>query len=196
MVLTKFLWTTWYVFRHFVPTSALTLITQLHSLHHSLALNILDTLKAVSRPPIRPKRKYTTQQSNDRARLIEQTDEQTANDGSVRSIRGEGEGWQPTKRLKTEKRDRWRVLLQNWIAWVSTFGDPFETEKSILLRVGKAAFVQIEPFVDNSVGLFMPFYGYSKILFLFYLLVTRPSVSPLHAPVTSETNPAQIRADP
>lgn len=43
----------------------------------------------------------------------------------------------------------------------------------------KAAFIQVEPYVDNSIGLFMPFYGYLKTLFLLYFIVTRPSVSPI-----------------
>lgn len=138
------------------------LVPEFHS--HSLALNILDTLKAVSRPPIRPKRKYT-----------HQTRHNEPDEGPVKD-----EVWQPAKRLKTEKRDRWRLLLQNWIAWVSeqcVYAHAGGNSDFICVLGWKAAFVQIEPFVDNSVGLFMPFYGYIKVLFLLYLLLTRPSVS-------------------
>ncbi|KAI5451580.1 hypothetical protein NCC49_001565 [Naganishia albida] len=104
-----------------------------------LALNILDTLKALKRPP-RVKRKPS---STSRVRF--EDDQQGP---------GESEAWQPVKRLSPVKREYWRALLQNWVAW--------------------AAFVWIEPWL-NRLGIVVPFYGWFKVLFLLYLCLTRPS---------------------
>ncbi|GHJ88822.1 hypothetical protein NliqN6_5224 [Naganishia liquefaciens] len=116
-----------------------------------LALNILDTLKALARPaPPAARRRLpaTSAPTRARVRILDPREGEGEDEGGGQT------GWQPVKRLGRAKRDRWRALLQNWIAW--------------------AAFVQVEPYVDHSVGLVMPFYGSSKALFLGYLCLTRP----------------------
>lgn len=82
------------------------------------------------------------------------------------------------KRLSPLKREYWRSLLQNWVAWVSLIL-PWAFRNGFDGFVGKTAYVQVEPYIDRSVGLVVPFYGWFKVLFLMYLCLTRPSVSSL-----------------
>ncbi|KAJ9093257.1 hypothetical protein QFC20_007175 [Naganishia adeliensis] len=92
-----------------------------------LALNILDTLKALKRPTARLKRKSSQhQQPTTRPRVRFEDDQQGP---------GEVEGWTPVKRLSPVKREYWRSLLQNWIAW----GGAVIYQSLILPRLAKHA---------------------------------------------------------